>query len=521
MKNYWRKLKKLNWPKKKTSLQYRRVNRFDILEIGGVQRIIAKSKTDEILYYLPAEEIFDVIEGAHIAIGHGGRDRLRVETGRKYANITTKMINLFLSMCEVCNSKRSKRKRGLVSKPILHNELNSRCQVDLIDMQSQADRQFKFIMVYQDHLTKFVLLRALTSKRAEEIAYKLNEIFLTFGAPCILHSDNGREFANSVIKEFKSLWSELKIVHGKPRHSQSQGSVERANQDIENIIAAWMSDNNSVQWAEGLPYVQFMKNRAFHSGIKQSPYKAMFGIEPRVGLTTSSLPIDVISSLEKEEDLEEVIAAAGSNVVETYNEDSDSENDNQGRAAELSCTPKQCSKCSAILEANVDRDCCLNCTTEDNIRSARSVASQSLIDQAKKMKSLTDKTHPPANVGDNVTIPIPDVDKPKGALRNIIAVVLLKTDDNMYQLGTKNGVIQHLYTRSEFDLCKQKFLDVNAVKKDKQISLRQAASSASGSIQGFFMCKCAKKCLTNLCKCKKNNVLCNSKCHNSGVCNNK
>ncbi|KAK9744087.1 hypothetical protein QE152_g8101 [Popillia japonica] len=64
-----------------------------------------------------------VTSSAHISIGHGGRDRLRMETGRKYANITTKMINLFLSMCEVCNSKRSKKKKGVVSKPILHNEL--------------------------------------------------------------------------------------------------------------------------------------------------------------------------------------------------------------------------------------------------------------------------------------------------------------------------------------------------------------------------------------------------------------
>ncbi|KMQ82993.1 krab-a domain-containing protein 2-like protein [Lasius niger] len=145
-------------------------------------------------------------------------------------------------------------------------------------MQSQADEQFKFIMVYQDYLTKFVLLRALQSKRAEEIALQLSDIFLTFGAPCILHSDNGREFVNSVIDELLTYWPELKIVHGKPRHSQSQGSVERANRDIENMLASWMKDNNTTKWSNGVRFVQFMKNRALHSGIKQSPYKAMFGI---------------------------------------------------------------------------------------------------------------------------------------------------------------------------------------------------------------------------------------------------
>ena len=32
------------------------------------------------------------------------------------------------------------------------------------------------------------------------------------------------------------MWKGLKIVHGKLRHSQSQGSVERANRDIEDMF---------------------------------------------------------------------------------------------------------------------------------------------------------------------------------------------------------------------------------------------------------------------------------------------
>lgn len=298
---------------KKTSLQFRRINRFDVIETGGIKKLIAKSTTDDIRYFLTIDEIFDAIDAAHRAIGHGGRDRLMSETSKKYANITKEMINLFLSMCECCQMKRTKKKKGLVSKPILHHEMNSRCQVDLIDMQSQCDAGNKFIMVYQDHLTKFVILRALQTKRAEEVAYNLVDIFTLFGAPCILHSDNGREFVNKVILELTELWPELKLVHGKPRHSQSQGSVERANQDIENMLATWCRDNNTQKWSEGLRFIQFMKNRALHSGIKMSPYKAMFGIEPRVGLRTSTLSEEVISNMRTEEDLEEVISPTSGN----------------------------------------------------------------------------------------------------------------------------------------------------------------------------------------------------------------
>lgn len=92
--------------------------------------------------------------------------------------------------------KQKREKKGIVSKPMIFNDLNSRCQVDLIDFQSHADGKYKFVLVYQDHLTTFVILRPLETKRAEEVAYYLVGIFTIFGAPVVLQSDNGRQFCN-------------------------------------------------------------------------------------------------------------------------------------------------------------------------------------------------------------------------------------------------------------------------------------------------------------------------------------
>ncbi|CAG5037651.1 unnamed protein product [Parnassius apollo] len=185
--------------------------------------------------------------------------------------------------------------------------MNSRCQVDLIDMQSSPVGEFKLILVYQDYLTKFVLIRPLRTKTAVEVSNVLLDIFCLFGAPSILQSDNGREFANSVMAELCSKWSGLKMVHGKPRHSQSQGSVGRANQDIQNILMTWMSDEKSSKWSEGLKFVQLKKNSAYHDGIKRTAYKATFGSEIKVGLKSSYLPHEVTNHLTTEEDLQEVI----------------------------------------------------------------------------------------------------------------------------------------------------------------------------------------------------------------------
>ncbi|KAK6181583.1 hypothetical protein SNE40_009409 [Patella caerulea] len=93
------------------------------------------------------------------------------------------------------------------------------------------------------------------------------------------------------------------MVHGKPRHPQSQGSVERANGDIKDMLVAWMGDNNTNDWSVGIKFVQFQKNSSLHSGIKRTPYAAMFGCEAKVGLTSSSLPTEVNERMQSEDDL--------------------------------------------------------------------------------------------------------------------------------------------------------------------------------------------------------------------------
>ena len=182
--------------------------------------------------------------------------------------------------------------------------MNSRCQVDLFDLQTQPDGDYKFILNYQDHLTEFVVLRPLKSKRAAEVAYHVLDIFCLFGSPHILQSDNGREFANEIVKELVDMWPECKLAHGKPRHSQSQGSVERANKDVEDIMACWMRGNNTSEWSEGLRFIQYRKSR-LHSGIGRSPYKAMFGEQRYNDVSGLRLPNDVWAQLETEEALAE------------------------------------------------------------------------------------------------------------------------------------------------------------------------------------------------------------------------
>jgi len=85
---------------------------------------------------------------------------------------------------------------------------------------------------------------------------------------------------------------------------KAKGSVERANQDVKNMLATWLQDNKTKKWRNGLRFVQLMKNRAYHHGTKHSPYEARFGTPPKIGLTSALLPANMIAKLKSEGELQ-------------------------------------------------------------------------------------------------------------------------------------------------------------------------------------------------------------------------
>ena len=189
------------------------------MKIGDISKLVKKQESgdDGIKYFASIEETYDILKKTHTALNHAGRDKMLKETKKKYANITESSVKLFKTLCEECQLRKRNPNKGVVVRPILSKDFNSRDQVDLMDMQSMPDGQYRFIMNYHDHLTKFCIVDSLKSKRAAEVAYKLlTNVFLIFGAPHILQSDNGREFTAAIISELKELWPELIIVHGRP-----------------------------------------------------------------------------------------------------------------------------------------------------------------------------------------------------------------------------------------------------------------------------------------------------------------
>ena len=94
----------------------------------------------------------------------------------------------------------------------------------------------------------------------------------------------------------------IKMVNGAPRHSQSQGSVERGNKDIEDLLYTWMSTNKTSRWADDLPSIT-----RYHRGLGMSPYEAFLGVKPRFCLANLNLDKEVTNEIWTEEQLNKVL----------------------------------------------------------------------------------------------------------------------------------------------------------------------------------------------------------------------
>lgn len=312
---------------------------------------------------------------------------------------------------------------------------------------------------------------------------------------------------------------------------------------------AWMTDHNTSGWANGLRIVQNTKNNSYHSGIKRTPYEAMFGSPQKNGLLDSPLTADALEIITTEEQLEEElskleISLNGENNEEKHIEDESAaeivpravDNNKHVETEPLSSDiitfcDVDCDRGNSYMECgqhihddgsnekDLNLPLCTLCSRKSAIETTRENSVTALKSQAAKMLKNTERKLTPVSVGDNVLVNIPDVDRGRLAPRNVMAVVMNKSDD-LFTLGTRHGVLDKEFSRNQFHVAPSKFINTIDV-PDEQLNVRKEAMMSSGSKQGFTRCGCKKNCSGRSCKCVKLQLKCNSKCHGSTSCRNK
>ena len=119
--------------------------------------------------------------------------------------------------CHACQRRKTPHRR--VKLPTGHLPVGrpfQRVSIDLVEYKTESvsptGLKCSYVLTIIDHLTRFAVLVALPDKKEQIIAKALVErVFGIFGPPEALHSDQGLEFENKVVKQLQDVFGYKKI----------------------------------------------------------------------------------------------------------------------------------------------------------------------------------------------------------------------------------------------------------------------------------------------------------------------
>ena len=103
-----------------------------------------------------------------------------------------------------------------------------------------------FLVVRIDYFIKWVEAEALATITEKNIRnFVWRNIICRYGIPRVLISDNGKQFDNSVFRDFCSELG-IKNHYLSPPHSQANGQVEATNRTLLKIIKTWLEKAKGI-----------------------------------------------------------------------------------------------------------------------------------------------------------------------------------------------------------------------------------------------------------------------------------
>ena len=90
------------------------------------------------------------------------------------------------------------------------------------------------------------------------------------------------------------------------------------------------------------------------------------------------------------------------------------------------------------------------CVRKNGINIQRDGAKSGQEQRTQKMVSFSNSRLPAVDIVTNVVVKVPGLERGRLAPRNVLAVVVAVSTSGLYLLGTKEGLLERLYARSEF-----------------------------------------------------------------------
>jgi transposase InsO family protein len=143
-----------------------------------------------------------------------------------------------------------------------------------------SNRGHTCIISVIDHFSGFTFAKALKNQGAYATNKALAKLFLKFGIPNKVISDNGSNFVSKVTKDLMSFLNIEKLVTS-PYHPQANGKIENRHKIFSNVLSIYKKENRN-DWDQFLPDLTNIINTAYSETTKDNPFYSLFGRDFRI-----------------------------------------------------------------------------------------------------------------------------------------------------------------------------------------------------------------------------------------------
>ncbi|MCG8113688.1 MAG: RNase H-like domain-containing protein, partial [Candidatus Thiodiazotropha taylori] len=189
----------------------------------------------------------NILKHLHDDFGHQGRDRtLSLVRSRFYWPCLESDVDNKVKTCLNCIRRKSNPRPSAELVNIqTHQPMELVC-IDFLSLERSKGGQ-EHILVITDHFTRYAQAFPTRNQLAKTTARVLFDNFIVhYGFPARLHSDQGRNFESSVIKELCKI-AGVDKSRTTPYHPMGNGMVERFNQTLLNMLGT-LEDRQKEDW---------------------------------------------------------------------------------------------------------------------------------------------------------------------------------------------------------------------------------------------------------------------------------
>ena len=261
-----------------------------LINQGVLYRYVEDSDAEEPQLVVPESLRSKVMYECHDSptAAHGGIQKtLHRISQHFYFPGMRKYITDYLKTCTECQRYKSSNLKppGLLQTPVPAQRFEI-IAVDLFGPLPKGPQGERWVLIVEDTASKWVELFALSEATAEICAKTLvGEIFMRYGLPRRMISDNGVQFVADVMqKALFVLGVKQNLI---PLYHPEANPVERRNRDLK-VHLAILVEGNHKQWPEVLPFVRFALNSSFTISTGSTPAYLTFGRELRSPLSVQA-----------------------------------------------------------------------------------------------------------------------------------------------------------------------------------------------------------------------------------------